>query len=162
MSYSIRRANLEDMKQIQQVARISWHDTYEGIIPVLIQDQFLNTAYSDEMMKRRIEHSLLLVTEMERKIVGFANFSPIKENGEAELGAIYLLPNAQGAGIGTALLHEGIQKLSGVKKIFINVEKDNHVGKRFYEAKGFEVVSEFDDDFDGHKLKTIRMALRVS
>lgn len=157
----IRFAENKDLKSIQQVARVSWNTTYEGIIPREVQDNFLKTAYSDEMMERRLKHSLLLVAEVEGKIVGFANFSPVRDNGDVELGAIYLYPASQGMGLGTALLQKGIEELEGVKKIYINVEKENEIGKRFYDAKGFKIVSEFDDDFDGHILKTVRMELIV-
>ncbi|MCO0601482.1 GNAT family N-acetyltransferase, partial [Peribacillus butanolivorans] len=67
----------------------------------------------------------------------------------------------QGKGIGTALLKEGIKNLEGAKEIFINVEKDNQIGTTFYKAIGLEVVSEFDDNFDGHILKTVRMVLKL-
>jgi len=33
--------------------------------------------------------------------------------------------------------------------------------KNFYEAKGFKVVKEFDEEFEGHVLKTIRMVLNL-
>ncbi|PWW26868.1 hypothetical protein DFO73_10931 [Cytobacillus oceanisediminis] len=59
------------------------------------------------------------------------------------------------------MLQKGIDDLYGIKEIYINVEKDNKIGKTFYEAKGFEVVKEFDDEFDGHTLKTVRMVLKV-
>lgn len=71
------------------------------------------------------------------------------------------MPEYQGEGIGTALLNEGIKNIAGVKAIYINVEKENNIGTTFYKAKGFEVVSEFDDDFNGHILKTVRMVLKV-
>lgn len=51
--------------------------------------------------------------------------------------------------------------LKGVKKIFVEVEKENRTGKNFYKAKGFEDVAEYDEDFEGHILKTVRMALHV-
>lgn len=161
MKYSIRKAEMNDIKFVQQVAKVSWNSTYEGIIPDEIQENFLTAAYSDDMMERRIKNSLFLVAVAEEEIVGFANFSPVREEGEAELGAIYLLPEYQGNAIGTALLQEGIHLLEGVRKVFINVEKENEIGKNFYQAKGFQVFSEFDDDFDGHILKTIRMVLQV-
>ena len=101
------------------------------------------------------------MAEIAGKIVGFANFSPVKEDGKAELGAIYLYPEQQGKGIGSALLQKGIDVLEGIKEIYINVERENKIGKTFYEAKGFEVVKEFDDEFDGHILKTVRMVLKV-
>lgn len=161
MNPVVRKARLKEINQIQGIAKMSWNATYDGIIPRPVQDNFLKNAYSDDMIKRRIDNFLFLVGEVDNQIIGFANFSPVNETGEAELGAIYLMPDAQGNGIGTALLKEGIAQLSGVKKIFINVEKQNEVGKRFYEAKGFQVFSEFDDNFDGHILRTIRMVLKV-
>lgn len=161
MGFTIREMQQEDIKHVQDVARITWNATYEGIIPRTVQDNFLKGAYGDDSMKRRLDQSFLFVAEIDNKVVGFANFSPVKEDGVVELGAIYLYPEYQGKGIGSALLQKGSQGLEGVKEIYINVEKDNKIGKNFYEAKGFEVVKEFDDDFDGHVLKTVRMVLRV-
>ncbi|WP_188455442.1 GNAT family N-acetyltransferase [Virgibacillus oceani] len=161
MNYSIRNMTEQDIHPVQHVARTSWNNTYEGIIPLEIQNNFLEAAYNDERMMQRLQHSHIFVAEADGQIVGFANFSPVNEAGKMELGAIYLFPAYQGNGIGTALLQKGITDLKGAKEIFINVERDNLVGKTFYEAKGFEVVSEFDDDFDGHILKTIRMVLNV-
>ena len=161
MVCTIRKMQKEDIHQVQQVAKISWNYTYEGIIPLEIQESFLKSAYHDEMMQKRLENSFIWVSEVDGKIVGFANFSPAKEDGETELGAIYVHPVYLGKGIGTALLNEGIQYIEGAKKIFINVERENRIGTTFYKAKGFKVVSEFDDDFDGHILKTVRMVLKV-
>ncbi|MGG0716973.1 GNAT family N-acetyltransferase [Robertmurraya massiliosenegalensis] len=159
MTYVIRESQIDDVKQIQEIARKSWHATYEGIIPLEIQNQFLSSAYNEEMLQRRISHSLFLVAEEKEKIIGFANFSPVKAEGEMELGAIYLTPEHQGKGVGGALLHKGVELSPDARKVFINVEMDNQIGKRFYEAKGFKVISEFDENFDGHVLKTVRMML---
>lgn len=151
----------EDISQVQDVAKKTWNATYEGIIPTEVQEKFLNAAYSDERMKYRLDNSHLFVAETEEKIIGFANYSPVNDKGEAELGAIYIYPEYQDFGIGTALLEKGIHELNGVKRLFLHVEKDNTIGKTFYDAKGFQVVQEFDDNFDGHILKTIQMVLDI-
>jgi ribosomal protein S18 acetylase RimI-like enzyme len=161
MDFTIRDMTLEDLKDVQDVAKTSWHATYEGIIPLSVQENFLKSAYNDEMMKARLARSFLFVAEVTGKIVGFANFSPVNEEGDAELSAIYLSPEFQGRGIGTMLLNQGILKIDGVKKIYLNVEKENNIGVTFYEAKGFKQIEEFDEDFDGHILKTVRMVLNV-
>lgn len=161
MSNNIRKMEKEDIKQVQEVAKTSWNATYEGIIPLEIQRNFLNSAYNDEMMQRRLEVSSLYVAETDGKVVGFANFSFVKEGGEAELGAIYLYPEHQGKGIGTALLREGIKNLKNANSVYINVEKENNVGSTFYRAKGFKVVSEFDDNLEGHITKMLRMVLEI-
>ncbi|KGR76986.1 GNAT family N-acetyltransferase [Ureibacillus sinduriensis] len=161
MEMNIRPMQDEDIKQVQDIAKTTWYATYKGIIPVEVQNNFLKTAYSDENMKRRLERSFLYVAEVEGKVVGFANYSPIRDGGKVELAAIYLYPQLQGLGIGTALLQQAIIDLEGIKEIYINVEKENHIGKAFYEAKGFKIVEEFDDLFDGHTLKTVRMVMKI-
>jgi len=161
MDSIIRKMTTEDIPAVQDIAKKTWNHTYEGIIPSRVQENFLQAAYSDERMEQRLNTTLLLVAEEKDKVVGFANYSAVNEEGEAELGAIYIYPSYQGTGIGTALLTEGVKELAGVKKIYIDVEKDNTVGKRFYEAKGFQVVKEYTDNFDVHELKTIRMVWNV-
>ncbi|MGG1631095.1 GNAT family N-acetyltransferase [Rossellomorea sp. NRS-1567] len=161
MEYTIRKMEKKDINQVQEVARTSWNTTYEGIIPLKIQESFLASAYSDEMMLKRLEVSSLYVAEKNGKVVGFANFSPVKEEGEVELGAIYLYKEYQGEGIGTALLQEGIKELNGARSVYISVEKENETGTNFYRAKGFTVVSEFDDDLEGHITKMYRMVLSL-
>ncbi|MGB6407861.1 MAG: GNAT family N-acetyltransferase [Planococcus donghaensis] len=157
----IREMKEKDIPAVQNVARKSWNDTYEGIIPLHTQENFLDSAYNDEMMLKRMEVSSLFVAEKDGQILGFANFSRVKQGGEVELGAIYLLPEYQGLGLGTALLQKGIERSDSANSIFINVEKENKIGTTFYEAKGFKVVSEFDDDLEGHITKMVRMVLTI-
>ncbi|WP_438313019.1 N-acetyltransferase family protein [Sporosarcina sp. FA9] len=161
MSFIIRTMIKEDIEKVQDVAKRSWNATYDGIIPHSVQEKFLNSAYSDEMMGKRLKGSFLFVAEMENEVVGFANFTPVNDAWQSELSAIYLYPHCQGKGIGTALLEKGIKRLEDIKEIYINVEKENVVGRTFYEAKGFKTIKEYDDNFDGHILKTVRMRLTV-
>lgn len=162
MTYKIRNMTIDDIKSVQEIAEKSWLATYAGIIPEDTQKKFLKAAYSDEMMHKRLNHSLFLVAEADSGIVGFANFSFANDQGEAGLGAIYLDPEQQSKGIGTSMLQEGINQLDGVVSISVEVEKDNAIGKSFYEARGFEIVDEYDDEIDGHILKTILMTLDCS
>ncbi|MET4563173.1 ribosomal protein S18 acetylase RimI-like enzyme [Lysinibacillus parviboronicapiens] len=158
MTLIIRQMREEDIFFVQEIAKSSWHDTYEGIIPKKVQERFLQIAYSKESLLKRRQKSSFLVAVLDESLVGFANFSKTN-NGQAELFAIYLVPNMQHKGIGTALLENGIQQLENLTTLTVCVEKENTIAMRFYQAKGFQFVEEFDDLFDGHVLKTIRMAL---
>jgi len=161
MDITIRKARYKDTKQVQFISKESWHATYKGIIPLEVQDNFLKSAYNDDQMKLRLERSILYVAEVEDEVVGFANYSYVQKGGKVELGAIYLLPEFQGKGIGSALLQQAIDELEDVKEIYINVERDNKIGRTFYEAKGFEIVKEFEDELYGHILKTVRMVKKI-
>jgi ribosomal protein S18 acetylase RimI-like enzyme len=161
MNITIRKMHYEDTKQVQSIAKTTWNATYKGIIPLEVQNNFLKSNYSDESMIQRIERSIVYVAEVEGKVVGFANYSTVRDGGKVELAAIYLYPEFQGKGIGTALIQQAVRELKGMKEIFINVEKDNKIGMNFYEAKGFEIVKESDLVFDGHVLKQVRMVKKV-
>ena len=41
-------------------------------------------------MKYRLKNTHLFVAEEEGEVIGFANFSPVRLQNEAELGAIYI------------------------------------------------------------------------
>ncbi|WP_026562098.1 GNAT family N-acetyltransferase [Bacillus sp. J37] len=159
MTLQIRRMNEGDIEQVQLVAKSSWQSTYKGIIPDHIQESFVNTAYSYEMLMQRLTETLFLVAEQEGNIIGFANFTPLKDEKKVELGAIYLYKEYQGNGIGTELLKTGLEELQCLKKMYVNVEKDNQSAVNFYKSKGFMIETEYDDVFDGHTLKTVRMML---
>ncbi|MED2496807.1 GNAT family N-acetyltransferase, partial [Bacillus thuringiensis] len=45
--------------------------------------------------------------------------------------------------------------------LYIHVEAANEKGKRFYEAKGFAELEQFEEDFEGHMMQTVRMVLYV-
>lgn len=151
----------EDISQVQHVAKVSWNDTYEGIIPEDVQNKFLESSYSKKSLMYRLENSHLWVAEVDGVIVGFANYSYLKKNGDVELGAIYLLPNYQGRGIGSALLQTGLSQINGMKRLILNVEKANEKALQFYKRKGFKFDLEFSEIFYGHVLNTIRMVLDV-
>jgi GNAT superfamily N-acetyltransferase len=67
----------------------------------------------------------VLVIEDYDTIIGFVAFD------ECELHALYVLPGYQGTGVGSRLL-EAAGAVS-----FLWVLKENHVARRFYEARGW-------------------------
>ncbi|MGM8212076.1 GNAT family N-acetyltransferase [Virgibacillus sp. W0430] len=162
MGITIRRMRKSDIKSVQSVAKESWATTYKNSIPVHIQEKFLQSAYNDSMMIRRMELSLFLVAEVkeQERIIGYANFSPVRAGGKVELSAIYILAAYQGRGTGSALFDEGIKILGAdIKEIYLNVEAQNNIGKSFYLKKGFEVIQQFKEELDGHYLTNLRMVL---
>lgn len=161
MHIIVRHMQEKDIQLVQQVAQISWHETYTDIISFEARDSFLQAAYNESVMQNRMENSFFYVAEVEGEIVGFANFTPVTEAGKTELAAIYLYPEYQGKGIGTALLDEGLYHITGVKEVMVDVEKANEKGISFYIAKGFEVVDEFEENFAGYMLETVRMVLKM-
>ncbi|PIC83846.1 GNAT family N-acetyltransferase [Sporosarcina sp. P1] len=161
MDFFVREMREKDIVKVRDIAVESWRATYAAIIPREIQDDFLRVAYSDEMLKKRLGTSHMWVAETAGEVAGFVDFSPADETGRVELRAIYFYPDEQRKGMGTALLKRGMDELVDSTEIIVEVEKENRIGLQFYEAKGFKVVKEFDEDFAGHLMKTVQMVLVI-
>lgn len=152
----IRSMTHDDIRVVQRIAKLSWQHTYDGIIPADVQDQFLNMAYSVPMLEKRLEKTNMLLAEADGEVVGFAAFTNTDEDGDAELTAIYLLPEYQSVGIGTQLFEAGLERLTEAQQLFVYVECANVKARNFYEAKGFELLEEFEDLFQGYTLHTAK------
>jgi len=64
----IRLMTFEDIEAVQLIAKLSWQDTYEGIIPTEIQDLFVEKAYSRAMLMKRIEKTSMYVALYQEEI----------------------------------------------------------------------------------------------
>ncbi len=157
----IRHMQTADMEAVREVARVTWADAYRGIVPEHVQAEFLARAYSDAALTQRMQRGTFLVVDEERCILGFANFFPRSE-AEAELAAIYVLPDAQGGGIGSALLDAGLRALAPLSSLTLRVERENVPARRFYEAKGFRPVRDITQEFAGHTFRMVEMELAIT
>lgn len=161
MNLHIRKMSQTDIADVQAIAMTSWHHTYDAIIPLEAQTEFLQQAYSEASLLYRLEHTHFFLAVIGKKVVGFANFSTVDLQGQVELGALYLLPSVIGKGIGTMLLEAGIKEISHIKEILVHVEKQNQLGTEFYQRKGFIYVKEFKEDFYGHTLENVQYILTL-
>ena len=139
----VREMGVGDLGAVREVARITWAETYRGIIPEDDLTSFVERAYSEESLKHRMEAGVFLVAVVGGEVVGFADFDPDPgKPGEVELVAIYVLPEMQGRGIGTRLLGVGIGRFGSAGLLTLRGARDNLGGRRFYEARGFSSAGE--------------------
>ncbi len=146
---TVRFASAADVAAIQSVARQTWARTYAGLIPEQVQSRLLGSWYSGISLERAIasENSWFIVSELNSEIVGFAQFV-LRSDGLGELTRIYVLPKHQGKGIGMQLLKSGVQALKerGVRDLRVVVERDNQIGRRFYESRGFAWLRDLENE----------------
>lgn len=120
----------------------------------------MSQAYSEESLRRRISSGAFLVATREGEVVGFSDWHPASET-TVVLAAIYVLPEWQGRGIGTRLLLAGLESFPSAEKFTLRVESDNSNARRFYEAHGFRVRGEHNDDLLGHRTHELEMVLET-
>ena len=159
-----RLAIARDVDGIIHVARITWRDTYAGIILPEIQERLLRRWYSPPLIKAALtqSESWFSVAAVEERVVGYAQFIAGK-NHRGELTRIYVLPEYQKQGIGKRLLEDGLSSLKnhGVEEIFVQVEKENAKGINFYERNGFHPVRELSIELPGQSLNLMEYAFSL-
>lgn len=135
MRMKIGPATLGDLSGIQRVARATWADVYEGIIPREVQARALDAWYADDLLAQSIESSSVrsFVAEDESGVIGFIQIVG------SELTRIYVLPGEQRRGVGTRLLDAALPATGLIR---VEVEHLNARGRRFYERSGFTQVGE--------------------
>ncbi len=143
----IRPATTNDIEAIATVHIQSWKETYPGIMPAQ-RIAALNLESCMRNWTRSLEASLvILVAEVDGRIVGFASGGDNRSNEhcetglgdrcDCELAAIYILQEYQRQGIGKALVKRfsSIMKSQGYSSMVIWVAEKNPA-TAFYAAIG--------------------------
>lgn len=158
---TIRQATPVDIPSIAQVHVDSWRTSYAGII----SDEFLQNLSVERRMQAwadilsNPEHPAFLFVAIDEtgQIVGFASGRPDRENDPeytGEVGAIYLLKQAQGQGTGRKLMQAAASELiqRGHQSMMLWVLRDNTQARNFYEAIGGQYLREKPIEIGGQTL----------
>ena len=145
MRVSCRPATAADLDAVAEVRVRSWQAAYRGIVPQAYLDALSPAAEADRRrprFPRPGEH----VAEVDGRVVGWAAVGPYREeHGDApapgcgEVGAIYVLPERQGRGVGRELLVYALGELrrQELAPVLLWVLTANAPARRFYERAGF-------------------------
>lgn len=139
----IRDATLADLPHVARIARITWDATYRDTIAPENRLEFLDRSYQVENLATSVNTAghWFYVAELQDEIIGFGHFlqryHPTQPR--AELVRLYVLPEYQHAGIGTAILKTGFAALAQAKigQCFVSVQATNAPARSFYEKHGF-------------------------
>lgn len=143
ISVLIRQANTKDAKAIIALTSTVGAETNyltfgsEGIEMTVEQEERLINTYNQSVS------ALLLVAEVNKKIVGLANVAPIDFNRQShvlEIG-VSIIKEYWGIGLGTSLVETLINFANDIKSEVLTLEvvKDNYRAIRLYKKLGFEI-----------------------
>lgn len=143
-------ANIDQIKIIQGIAYRTWPATFSSILSSEQIDYMLDMMYSDEALQAQISdlnHCFLLAAQGDTYL-GFLSYeTPYKGEAKTKIHKIYILPEAQGLGVGKKLMEtiENIALKKGDQVLLLNVNKHNEAEK-FYKHLGFETIATEDID----------------
>ena len=174
---SVEPAKPTDAETIFNVHRLTWLATYpneeagitEEDIRVKVEGQ------NGELIPQKIERWRkgienknsergIFVVRSESSIIGFV--APTVRYGQRRVGAIYVLPEMQGKGVGGKLLDKAIEWHGRDDDIFVHVASYNQNAIDFYKRNGFKqtdkkVTDEAAQLGNGKEIPEIEMVLRA-
>jgi GNAT superfamily N-acetyltransferase len=141
---SIRSATVADIPLIRAIALRTWPVAYGAILAPTQLAYMLELMYSEASLTEQMVakgHRFALFFE-EDQCLGFAGHEHDHgHSGRTRLHKLYALPEAQGTGVGRALLAHVIHaaRTAGDRAVELNVNRFNKA-RSFYERHGFHVV----------------------
>lgn len=169
--YSFKQASKSDIPIIQEIANITFRDTYQKILSHEQLEWMYNWMYSKESLQFQMEHDhTFFIIKIKKE--GSDAFVPVgyisiekQEKKLFHLQKIYLLPAMQGKGLGKVLIDKGIDyvKSFGLKscKIELNVNRSNKAVD-FYKKMGFTIEKSGDFDIgNGYYMNDYIMSITI-
>lgn len=142
---TLKKAKEQDLDLIKLIAENTWPDTYLNLIGQKQIDYMLAKMYNKgELLHQLKQGHIFLIAEEGENQYGFAGYSIVDhEKRVYKLHKLYVLPSAQGKGVGKLLMNEVYNQVkdAGGSALQLNVNKHNKA-KDFYLKAGFVVVEE--------------------
>jgi ribosomal protein S18 acetylase RimI-like enzyme len=146
-SFLVRRCRLRDLSALSDLIKISWHAAHDHILGPGLTSRTGRNAYAKPNLTYLILHSILrprittmLVATSAGRIVGHATAQ--RDEAEIVLYMLYVHPEWERLGIGTALVDGVIAAYRHAKAIRLEVLKDNAAAIAWYASRGFQVYGE--------------------
>ena len=137
----VRRARLEDAAAIAEVHVQTWQAAYGRALGAE-RLAGIDVGRRREMWERALTQGWgdIWVAEEDARVVGFVSVGDSRSSdGEGELFAIYVLPEAWGGGAGPELMAGARDALrERYPASILGVLEDNPRARRFYEREGWE------------------------
>lgn len=143
----IHKATVQDVQQIQRIAKTTWPVAFKGILSQHQLDYMMRMMYNTQELTFQIESGEIIfwIAEIKNTFLGFMAYEPhLPTESQIKIHKLYILPTAQGKGIGKDLLNnlEDYGRSNGFEKLTLNVNKYNFSAINFYKSRGFEKIQD--------------------
>lgn len=138
-------AAADDLADVADLARRIWPQTYANIIPEEQIRFMLAEQYAPDRLRADAASGVTFVyAAIGSRRVGYFAYGPSEAPKEALLHKVYLLPEWQGRGAGSAMLREAQRRCreSGYDTVLLYVNQRNARAIRAYQRNGFRIRRE--------------------
>ena len=137
----VRTATPDDLDAVLAVGHACWWATYEPIAGAEHVERGLATWWTPETNRPAIDAGRVLVAELDERVVGMASSSVVEDH--VVVWRLYVLPEAQGHGIGTRLL-DAVEAAAPADVVGLRLShlEGNDWARDFYLRQGFAATGE--------------------
>lgn len=144
----VRTATEADLDAVLEIGHVCWRATYTPIAGAEYVERGLAGWWTPETNRPAIAEGRVLVGELDGRVLGMTSTSVVDDL--VVVWRLYVLPEAQGHGLGTALL-DAVEAAapSGVVGLRLSHLEGNDRARGFYEHLGFVATGEREPDTIG-------------
>lgn len=150
----LRAATPADAEALAALGRDAFKQTFGHLYQPDDLQQFLDGVYAPALQEQEIlsPHTyVMLAGDADGALLGYAMTGPCKlpvphpDEADYELHRIYLLAQAKGQGIGSALLQDALRycKEKAASAVYVGVWSGNRAAQHFYRKHGFVHIANY-------------------
>lgn len=168
----IRKADTYDAEMISLIGKIASRKAFGNVFTATNLEEYLKEVYNPDKIAVNLENSdtIYFMAEINDRPVGFAKLKKFSLNDEIESGSqmqlekIYVLPDYQNKGAGSALLQEVIATVNYLNPdyLWLDVYTGNEQAIRLYERNGFRKGTVYQQGYRSQAFQFYRMILPVN
>jgi len=130
-----------DLPRVTTIAEVVWPVAFDGLIPAAEIPRIVETVYASSQLEADMDagHAFWIAQVGGKDAAFCASF---REGDTIWLKKLYVLPEAQGQGLGTLLTETAIRHFAPAREIALFVKNDNLRAIGFYKRAGFSVARE--------------------
>lgn len=154
----VREATRADAAAIARLHLDNWRIAYRGIVPDDLLDAITLESrrqhWDGVLAEPDGAEFVFVAADADGRLLGIASGGPEVSGDPHYRGELYVLhvrPEAQGQGIGRALIRAVAERLAagGITTLLVWMLRENHSARRFYAALGGQFIREQPALFEG-------------
>ncbi len=159
---TIERARADDVDSIKQVLSETWFDTYGSHLSRSTIEQVTTHWHDPNLLRSQIEKqgNYFAVARDDEKIVGLITVIGVTSE-ELYLPRLYVHPEYQRRGIGSALLDAAIAAYPDATTIRLDVEQQNAKGLSYWRKQQFVEIGAVIEQIGTESMTVLAMEKRL-
>ncbi|MDG6925400.1 MAG: GNAT family N-acetyltransferase [Nitrososphaerota archaeon] len=155
-AHEVVRLDENDAEEVHGMLKVTWWDTYKGLLPDSVISEVEKTWHSVDTLRRQMKNKSVLFAgyKEDGKILGLAR-AAMADTETMRLYQLYVLPSQQGRGIGSALMAYAKNSFPNVKRVALSVAKVNDKAISFYRRRGFVFLKESSLKLGGFEIREL-------